>query len=80
VEFSINAKQAVAMIWTVIAIVIALVVVLAMGNPSFGTVEGVFVAPWQWLIVLFFGLVLIITVPVYLLVVLWHVVSRWETT
>jgi hypothetical protein len=80
VEFSINAKQGVAIIWTIIAIVIALIVVLAMGSPSFGSVEGVFVAPWQWLIVLFFGLVLIITVPVYLLIVLWHIASRWDAT
>jgi hypothetical protein len=29
---------------------------------------------------LFFGLVLIMTVPVYLLIVLWHVVSKWDTT
>ena len=79
-EFSINAKQAVAIIWTIIAIIISLIVTLAMGNPSFGTVEGVFAAPWQWLIVLFFGLILIITVPVYLLIVLWHIASRWETT
>jgi uncharacterized membrane protein len=79
VEISINGKQAIAIIWTLVAIVIALIVTLAMGIPAleFGSVFG---APWQWLVALFFGLILIITIPVYLLLVLWHVVSRSETT
>jgi hypothetical protein len=80
VEISINGKQAIAIIWTLVAIVIALIVTLAMGFPSFGEFGGIFGAPWQWLIMLFFGLILIITIPVYLLLVLWHVVSKWETT
>lgn len=79
-EISINGKQAVALVWTIAAIVIALIVVLAMGSQFFGSFEGVFGTPWQWQVALFFGLVLIITVPVYLLIVLWHVVSKWETT
>jgi hypothetical protein len=80
VEISVNGKQAVALVWTIVAIVIALIVVLAMGNQFFGYYDGVFGTPWQWQVALFFGLVLIITVPVYLLIVLWHVVSKWETT
>jgi len=80
VEISINGKQDIAIIWTRVAIVIALIVTLAMGFPAFGEFGSVFGAPWQWLIMLFFGLILIITIPVYLLLVLWHVVSKWETT
>jgi len=81
VEISINGKQAVALVWTIVAIVIALIVVLAMGSQFFGSFDGVFFGtPWQWQIALFFGLVLIMTVPVYLLIVLWHVVSKWDTT
>jgi hypothetical protein len=80
VEFSINGKQAFAVVWTIVAIVIALIIVVAMGNPTFGEFGGLFLAPWQWLVALFFGLVLIITVPVYLLLVLWSFVSRSDNT
>jgi uncharacterized membrane protein len=80
VEISINGKQAIAIIWTLVAIVIALIVTLLMGFQAFGEFGSVFGAPWQWLVALFFGLILIITIPVYLLLVLWHVVSRSETT
>ena len=79
-EISINGKQAIAIIWTLIAVVIALIVTLAMGFPAFEEFGSVFGAPWEWLVALFFGLILIITIPVYLLLVLWHVVSRSETT
>jgi hypothetical protein len=80
VEISINGKQAIAMIWSLVAIVIALTVVLAMGNATFTEFGGLFGASWEWLIVLFFGLVLIITIPVYLLLVLWSFVSRSDTS
>ena len=79
-EISINGKQAIAIIWTLVAIVIALIVTLAMGVPAFDGFGGIFGAPWTWLIALFFGLILVITIPVYLLLVLWHVVSRSDTT
>jgi hypothetical protein len=79
VEFSINGKQAIAIVWTIVAIVIALIIVWAMGTPT-GQFGGLFFAPWEWLVALFFGLVLIITVPVYLLLVLWSFVSRSDNT
>jgi uncharacterized membrane protein len=80
VEISVNGKQIIAVIWSLVAIVIALIVVLAMGNATFADFGGFFAAPWEWLIVLFFGLVLIITIPVYLLLALWSVVSRSDSS
>ena len=77
-EFSINGKQAIAIIWTVIAFAVSLIIVLALGYPTYGTYGTVFGGPWQWLVALFFGLFLVITVPVYLLIALWHIVAKWE--
>jgi len=79
VEFSINGKQAIAIVWTIIAFVISLIIVLALGFPTSSTYGMVFGGPWQWLVALFFGLFLVITVPVYLLIALWHIVSKWDS-
>ena len=79
-EFSINVKQGIAIIWTIIALIISLIIVIAIGWPTFSTFGSVFPAAWQWLVVLFFGLFLIMTVPVYLLIALWHIVSKWDST
>jgi hypothetical protein len=73
VEISINAKQIIALIWTMVALVISIVVVFAM------YIQGPD-GPWYYLVALFFGLFLVITVPVYLLVALWHIVSKWDST
>ncbi len=78
-EFSINAKQAIAIVWTIIAFVISLIIVLALGFPTYGSYGTVFGGPWQWLVAMFFGLFLVITVPVYLLIALWHIVSKWDS-
>jgi uncharacterized membrane protein len=80
VEFSINGKQAIAIVWTIIALVVSLIIVFALGYPSYGTYGSVFGGPWQWLVALFFGLFLVITVPVYLLIALWHIVSKLDST
>jgi len=79
VEISINGKQIIAVVWTIIAFVISLVIVLALDFPMSST-SSVFGGPWQYLVALFFGLFLVITVPVYLLIALWHIVSKWDTT
>ena len=79
-EFSINVKQGIAVIWTIIALIISLLIVLAMGWPTYATYGTIFPAAWQWLVVLFFGLFLIMTVPVYLLIALWHIVSKWDSS
>jgi hypothetical protein len=78
-EISINAKQAIATVWTIIALIISLIIVLALGYTTYGSYGAVFGGPWQWLVALFFGLFLVITVPVYLLIALWHIVSKWES-
>jgi hypothetical protein len=52
--------------------------VLALGYPTSGN-YSIFGGPWQYLVALFFGLFLVITVPVYLLIALWHIVSKWDT-
>ena len=78
-EISINGKQIIAVVWTIIAFVISLVIVLALDFPMSST-SSVFGGPWQYLVALFFGLFLVITVPVYLLIALWHIVSKWDTT
>jgi hypothetical protein len=80
VEFSINVKQAIAVVWTIIALIISFIIVLAMGWPTYSTYGSIFSAGWQWLVVLFFGLFLIMTVPVYLLIALWHIVSKWDSS
>lgn len=79
-EITINTKQGIAIVWTAIAFAIALIIVLTMGYPTYSTYGTFFAAPWQWLVVLFFGLFLVITVPVYLLIALWHIVSKWDST
>jgi len=69
-EITINAKQIVLAIWTLIAIAISLIIVLGIGlvNP-----------PWWVLVAAFFGVVLVITLPVYLLVAAWGMVSKSES-
>jgi len=79
-EFSINAKQSIAIIWTIIAIIISLIVTLAIGWPVSSEAALIFPAAWEWLVVLFFGLFLVLAVPVYLLIALWHIVSKSDTT
>jgi uncharacterized membrane protein len=79
VEITINARQIIAVVWTIIAVVVSLIIVLALGYPTSGT-YGVFGGPWQYLVALFFGLFLVITVPVYLLIAVWEIVSKSDTT
>jgi len=75
-EITINAKQMIALIWTFIAIVLSLIIVLAMGvlYPSFGYSA----TPWWLLIAAFFGVFLVITLPVYLLIALWGIATRYD--
>jgi hypothetical protein len=69
VEVSINTKQAIAVIWTLFAFGLSLAVVLTLGvPPSAGS--------WQMLTALFFALMLVITLPVYLLLALWQIMSK----
>ena len=79
-EFSINVKQGIAIVWTVIAVIISLLITIAVGWPTSSTLGMIFPAAWEWLVVLFFGLFLVMTIPVYLLIALWHIVSKWDAT
>jgi heme/copper-type cytochrome/quinol oxidase subunit 2 len=65
VEISINTKQAIALIWTIVAFGLSLAVVLTADR-----------GPWWMLLVMFFGIMLVITLPVYLLLALWQVVTK----
>jgi hypothetical protein len=79
-EITINAKQVVLAIWTLIAIAISLIIVLGMGFPF--TVFGGSVSsgpPWWLLVAAFFGVLLVITLPVYLLVAVWGMLSKSES-
>lgn len=69
VEFSINTKQAIAIIWLLIAFGLSLVIVLTLGVSTFP-------GSWQWMTALFFGLMLVITLPVFLLLALWQITSK----
>ncbi len=79
-EFTLNTKQAIAIIWTLIAIVLSLVIVLTIGYPYIYPYSGYVSIPWQLLVGLFFGLLLIITLPIYLLMVLWQALAKSETS
>jgi hypothetical protein len=68
-EITINAKQVIAIIWTVIAIALSLIIVTAMRF-------DISSVPWYVLVALFFGILLVITLPVYLLVALWGIATK----
>jgi cation transport ATPase len=70
VEISINTKQAIAIMWTIFAFALSLAVVLTFAVPYYSP------GAWQILVVLFFALLLVITLPVYLLLALWQIVSK----
>jgi membrane protein YdbS with pleckstrin-like domain len=74
-EFTITAKQLIAVIWTLIAIVLSIVIVIGIGNYYNSGY------PQQWVLVaLFFVLLLIITLPVYLLLALWQALTKSESS
>jgi uncharacterized membrane protein len=79
-EITINTKQAIALVWTLIAIALSLIVVLAMGLPYsiLGTAYS-YNVPWWLMIAAFFGVFLVITLPVYLLIALWGIATRDES-
>lgn len=70
-EITINIRQASALIWTLIAVVLSLIVVLAMGF-------NYPIVPWWIIIAAFFAVLLVITLPVYLLIALWSMVAKPE--
>jgi H+/Cl- antiporter ClcA len=78
-EITINTKQAIAIVWTLIAIALSLIVVLAMDLPySILGTQYSYNVPWWLMIAAFFGVFLIITLPVYLLIALWGIATKYE--
>jgi hypothetical protein len=67
-EISINTKQAIALIWTLFAFGLSLAIALTIDMGL----------PWWELTAAFFGLFLIITIPVFLLLALWQITSKSE--
>jgi type VI protein secretion system component VasK len=72
-EFTVNAKQIIMLLWSLIAVVLSLVIVF-----NYGTLFGVSLT-WPVLLALFFGLLLVIILPVYLFMALWQVLSKSDT-
>jgi hypothetical protein len=72
VEISINTKQAIALIWTLFAFALSLAIALSINMFISAALQ------WWELIAIFFGLFLIITIPVFLLLALWQIMSKWE--
>ena len=75
VEITVNVKQMIALIWTLIAIAISLIIVFAPFSPLY-----VGLGQWQMSVLLFFVSMLLLTLPVYLILALWHILGdRTET-
>jgi membrane protein YdbS with pleckstrin-like domain len=74
-EITINAKQLIAAIWTVIAIVISVIVVLGFGLPFFGPAISAGGVPFL-IVAAVFGVWLLIALPVYVLIAVWGTASK----
>jgi ABC-type glycerol-3-phosphate transport system permease component len=68
-RFSINLKQLVAVVWTVISMAVSLTVALSLGFSLTPT-------PWQLSLAVFFALLLVMILPAYLLITLWHITEE----
>lgn len=71
---SVNFKQGLALAWTIIAIAISLIVVLPTGLVQTlfpGTPTADYMQFWYLIVFLFFGIFLVVTLPVYLLIAVW---------
>lgn len=73
VEVSVNTKQAIAVVWTLISIVVSLIVALSLGYPSS-------YSAWQMTIGVFFVLLLVMILPAYLLLALWNMLAKDSET
>lgn len=71
-EITVNTKQIIAVVWTIVAVVLSLIIVLSLN--LFPPVMS-----WPIQIGLFFGVFLVITLPVYLLLALWAIATRPES-
>lgn len=74
-EITINVKQMIAFIWTMVAVAISLIIVLAPASPFF-----IGLGLWQMSVLLFFVSLLVLTLPVYLMLALWHILGEKSET
>jgi hypothetical protein len=72
-EFTVNAKQLIAVFWSMIAVVLSLAIVFYWGAFFDTSIT------WPTQVALFFGLLLVITLPVYLFMAIWQVLSKSES-
>jgi hypothetical protein len=84
-RFSINVMQLIAVLWAGIAAFVALLIVITLFAPQY--VVPLLIArespllvtseiPWQSIVLLFFLFLLVLIVPVYLLLFIWHRLSQ----
>ena len=78
-KFSINIMQLITILWTAIAVIVALVIVVGLFAPRpdmtpFPAVPGLVApgVPWQVSVLMFFLFLLVLVLPVYLLLFIWH--------
>lgn len=78
-KFSVNMMQLITILWTAIAVMVALVVVIGLFAPKpdmipFSVVPSLITpgVPWQVSVLMFFLFLLVLVLPVYLLLFLWH--------
>jgi hypothetical protein len=67
-QFSINSKQLIAVIWTLISTAISLSAGLSFGS-------SIQTSSWQLSLGLFFALLLVMVLPVYLFIALWQIMA-----
>lgn len=77
--------QIIAIVWTAIAVILALAIVISLFAPRYslvlfpGTEQPTLITPgipWQLSVLVFFVFLLMLTLPVYLLMYLWHRLSE----
>jgi hypothetical protein len=68
-KFSMNSKQLIAAVWTLISIAVSLAVVLSLGS-------SLPLGSWQLPLGLFFAVLLVMVLPAYLLIALWQITAE----
>ena len=83
--YSIRIMQLVELVWTAVAVLLALALVTSLFapryviNPFLGSEQPALVTPgipWQLSVLMFFVFLLVLDMPAYLLLYLWHRLSE----
>lgn len=79
-KITINAAQGAALVWSIIALALALIVVLPSGfvETFFGPTAANYLNYWYIVVALFFAVYLIVTLPVYLAIAVWELAKDPE--